>query len=346
MYLRTNEALVAAASVSGQTVVNGTPGEVLPDSDVVGQSTPDVGQGLRVVARKVRAGRQAAKQAIDTPHIEASPDISIVEATEVDGPAATDQAILTQHAGRLALYEPTLTSADEQGPMVDIRGFEDVFTRFQIPLTNYIYRLVGNREEACDLAQDTFVKAYRKFTEGAKIRADALSSWLYKIANNTATDALRRRRLIKWLPMSIFNEDRGVGAGLSDNSPVDQSRDSRDFSSAAATSSVNANTYSGGRFEDRLADREIVERVLKFLPEKYSVPLLLYEHEGFTVGEVAETMTISPSAVKMRLMRARERFITLYEQEGGEIPGEVFTRRKSGKKSQQSKQSAPALALA
>jgi len=42
---------------------------------------------------------------------------------------------------------------------------------------------------------------------------------------------------------------------------------------------------------------------------------LLYEHEGFSCAEIAEVLNVSPSAVKMRLMRARERFITLYRQE-------------------------------
>ena len=45
--------------------------------------------------------------------------------------------------------------------------------------------------------------------------------------------------------------------------------------------------------------------------------LLLYEHEGFSCAEIAEVFSVSPSAVKMRLMRARERFITLYKEETG-----------------------------
>jgi RNA polymerase sigma-70 factor (ECF subfamily) len=64
-----------------------------------------------------------------------------------------------------------------------------------------------------------------------------------------------------------------------------------------------------------VADREIVERVLRRLPEKYASCLLLYEHEGFSCAEIADILSVSPSAVKMRLMRARERFITLYQQE-------------------------------
>jgi RNA polymerase sigma-70 factor, ECF subfamily len=205
----------------------------------------------------------------------------------------------------------------EAVPVVGIADFEEIFTRFQTPLTNFIFRLVGNREQAYDLTQDVFVKAYRALSAGTTIQAAALSSWLYRIASNTATDALRRRRLISWLPLSLFNEDRGVGAGLpgSDMSSQQQGFAAEDVLSGAVGSFVGG--YDGGRFEQRVADREIVESILKKLPPKYASCLLLYEHEGFSCAEIAEVLNVSPSAVKMRLMRARERFIALYQQEIG-----------------------------
>ena len=217
--------------------------------------------------------------------------------------------------------EPAAAAAAEvaeAGPVVGIEDFEEIFTRFQTPLTNFIYRLVGNREQAYDLAQDVFVKAYRALSSGTTIQAAALSSWLYRIASNTATDALRRRRLISWLPLSLFNEDRGVGAGMpgSDNSMSLQQPSLADEALPGGMGAF-ANGYDGGRFEQRVADREIVERVLKRLPDKYRACLLLYEHEGFSCAEIAEFLSVSPSAVKMRLMRARERFIALYKEETG-----------------------------
>jgi len=204
-----------------------------------------------------------------------------------------------------------------QGVSADVVGvddFEDIFTRFQTPLINFVFRLVGNREQAYDLTQDVFVKVYKALAGGATIQRGALSSWLYRIASNTATDALRRRRLIAWLPLSLFNEDRGVGAGMpgADSTTAQQSP-SEDMLNGAM--SAFASGYDGGRFEQRVADREVVEAVLHKLPPKYATCLLLYEHEGFSCAEIAEVLNVSPSAVKMRLMRARERFITLYQQE-------------------------------
>ncbi|MEO6892044.1 MAG: RNA polymerase sigma factor [Ktedonobacteraceae bacterium] len=214
----------------------------------------------------------------------------------------------------------TVPREEVQG--VDVADFEAIFVRFQTPITNFIYHLIGNREQAADLAQDVFVKAYRALLSGTVVQPGALSAWLYRIAQNTTTDALRRRRLISWLPLSLFNEDRGIGAGvLSDaGSSSSDSFNSNDSSSEGRSSAVSAiyGGYDGGRFEGRVADREIVEHVMKQLPPKYAVCLWLYENNGFSCAEIADMLTISASAVKMRLMRARERFIALYRQEVGD----------------------------
>jgi len=206
---------------------------------------------------------------------------------------------------------------------VDIADFESIFLRYQTPITNYIFHLIGNREQAYDLAQDVFVKAYKALLNGTAVQPGALSAWLYRIAYNTTTDSLRRRRLISWLPLSLFNEDRGIGAGvLSDsggpssesfNTPGDESR-----GGGSVSALYERNGYDGGRFESRVADREIVERVMKQLQPKYASCLWLYENDGLSCAEIAGVLGISASAVKMRLMRARERFITLYKKEVGE----------------------------
>ncbi|HYX51774.1 MAG TPA: sigma-70 region 4 domain-containing protein, partial [Ktedonobacteraceae bacterium] len=136
---------------------------------------------------------------------------------------------------------------------------------------------------------------------------------------------LRRRRLISWLPMSLFNEDRGIGAGvLSESGGVasdgfsSNSDDGSEGRSSSISSLYERGSYDGGRFENRVADREIVQRIFKELPPKYAVCLWLYENDGLSCAQIAETLNISASAVKMRLMRARERFITLYKQEVGD----------------------------
>lgn len=214
-------------------------------------------------------------------------------------------------------------AAQEEVQKVEVADFEAIFLRFQTPITNFIYHLIGNREQAYDLAQDVFVKAYRALLGGTVVQPGALSAWLYRIAANTTTDSLRRRRLISWLPLSLFNEDRGIGAGvLSDSGGTATEGMNGDEGNEGRASSVSAlyerNGYDGGVFESRVADREIVERVFNKLPQKYAICLWLYENDGFSCAEIAQVLNISPSAVKMRLMRARERFVSLYRQEVSE----------------------------
>ena len=214
-------------------------------------------------------------------------------------------------------------AAQEEVQKVEVADFEAIFLRFQTPITNFIYHLIGNREQAYDLAQDVFVKAYRALLGGTVVQPGALSAWLYRIAANTTTDTLRRRRLISWLPLSLFNEDRGIGAGMvSESGNASSDFGSGDEMHESRSSAVNAlyerGGYDGGRFESRVAEREIVERVLSQMPQKYASCLWLYENDGLSCAEIAQVLNISPSAVKMRLMRARDRFIGLYNKEVGE----------------------------
>ncbi len=240
---------------------------------------------------------------------------------EEDSRAETVNAVGTEVDIQPQLEVPL---SQERVQKVDVADFEAIFLRFQGPITNFIYHLIGNREQAYDLAQDVFVKAYKALLGGTVVQSGALSAWLYRIAANTTTDTLRRRKLIAWLPLSLFNEDRGIGAGvLSDSgSAVGDSFNNGEEDGSGRGGSISSmyerGGYDGGRFESRVADREIVECVLKQLPSKYAVCLWLYENDGLSCAEIAEILNISASAVKMRLMRARERFISLYKQEVSE----------------------------
>jgi len=69
------------------------------------------------------------------------------------------------------------------------------------------------------------------------------------------------------------------------------------------------------RVEAATAERLAVQSALDALPPRYRVPLVLYVYEERTVAEIAETLELSVSAVKMRLSRARDKFRQAYEQE-------------------------------
>ncbi len=249
-----------------------------------------------------------------------SPTVPLMDEKDTCVEAASVDEGEERSTGTISLQS---VDASQEAQRVDVADFETIFLRFQGPITNFIYHLIGNREQACDLAQDVFVKAYKALLGGTVVQPGALSAWLYRIAANTTTDTLRRRRLISWLPMSLFNEDRGIGAGVlsdsgntaSESFGVNNEDGSSDGRSSSISSLYERGSYDGARFENRVADREIVERIFKQLPPKYAICLWLYENDGLSCAQIAGVLNISASAVKMRLMRARERFITLYQQE-------------------------------
>ncbi len=165
-------------------------------------------------------------------------------------------------------------------------SFERIYDEFKTPIYNFIYRLVGNREQADDLTQDTFLKAFKALPKmDASLK---LSAWLYRIATNTAYDALRRRKLIVWTPWQEL-----------DHEPAD--RDSADP-------------------QETIETTELVRQALRLMPPTYRAALLLYTQQGFTYGEIAQTLGIAESGVKMYLSRARQSFREHYRRLDGGQP--------------------------
>src|SRR6266704_2556706 len=203
---------------------------------------------------------------------------SLPEAASIDEEERATDTIAQQSVHVLEVLQ-------EQAQRVDVADFETIFLRFQGPITNFIYHMIGNREQACDLAQDVFVKAYKALLGGTVVQQGALSE-----SGGAASDGFNS------------NADDGSNEGRSNS----------------ISSLYERGSYDGGRSENRVANREIVQRIFRELPPQNAVCLWLYENDGLSCAQIAETLNISASAVKMRLMRARERFITLYKQEVGD----------------------------
>src|SRR5260370_15966162 len=165
-------------------------------------------------------------------------------------------------------------------------SFERIYDEYKTPIYNYVYHLVGNREQAEDLTQDTFLNAFKALPKmDANLK---LSAWLYRIATNTAYDALRRRKLIAWMPWQDLDQE-----------PADV--ESADPQQTIRTS-------------------DLVQPALKRKRSHYRAALLRYTHEGFSYAQIAHTLNIAESGVKMYLSRARQSFREHYralEQGGG-----------------------------
>src|SRR5579883_1834608 len=82
----------------------------------------------------------------------------------------------------------------------EIDAFYEIFSRYQKPIADFLYRMTHDRDWAADLTQDTFLKAYAHIEDLkgiANVRA-----WLYRIAANTASNALRHQRRFAWVSLT------------------------------------------------------------------------------------------------------------------------------------------------
>ena len=158
----------------------------------------------------------------------------------------------------------------------------DLFEQYQAPVFAYLYRLVGDREWAHDLSQETFLQLFR--TRQRLPEVENRRAWVYRIATNLALNALKRSRRFAWLPW----------------------RQADDLQMHAPDPA------------ERVDEHAALERALAELPADYRAPLLLYSHYGFSVREVARALDMSEGAVKTRLFRAREMFRQAYERGDGD----------------------------
>jgi RNA polymerase sigma-70 factor (ECF subfamily) len=167
----------------------------------------------------------------------------------------------------------------ERAKAGDKAAFEAIYRRYERQIYSFIYRMMGDADDADDLTQDCFVKA---FTALAATRDDTnVSAWLHRIAANACLDVLRRRQLRRWLPWNGPTHDH-----LLLSAPADDP-------------------------ERRALSREArvsVQRVLDRMKPRHRLALLLREYEGLSCEEIGEVMGLGRSAVKSVLYRAREEF--------------------------------------
>jgi RNA polymerase sigma-70 factor, ECF subfamily len=171
-----------------------------------------------------------------------------------------------------------LASITSEARTGSVTAFSALFERFQSPLVNYIYRLVGDWDAANDLAQDTFLKAYNALPRTEE--SLQISPWLYRIATNTALDSLRRRKRITWVP---FSPEMEPAAPMSD-------------------------------YALRHADQDSIQRALHAVPADQRTCLVLNMYQGLSYKEIAETLGISVNLVAVRIFRGREKFIEAYKK--------------------------------
>jgi RNA polymerase sigma-70 factor (ECF subfamily) len=169
---------------------------------------------------------------------------------------------------------------------------EELVLRYQGRLVRVLEHLVGSRDLAEDLAQEVFLRAYRarrQYQPGAKF-----ATWLFTIANNVASNARRDRS--RRHEVTLASHDSGpMGAR-----PLDRM--------IPAGSGVMP-----ARQLDKAEVRQVVGLAMESLSERQRLAVLLNKFEGMSYADVAETMEISPQAVKSLLSRARENLRQMLE---------------------------------
>lgn len=152
----------------------------------------------------------------------------------------------------------------------DATAFGELVQRYQDRLYNFLYRMTGNREDAQDLAQETFLRVYRalhRFRQGAPFKP-----WLYRIAINLAVNHRRSRR-----PTALLDDEYPSPSG---------------FSSPEVSAEMHE------------VQRQIRAALME-LPEHYRAAILLRHVDELSYEEMAQAQDLPLGTAKVRLHRAR-----------------------------------------
>ncbi|HEY0277286.1 MAG TPA: sigma-70 family RNA polymerase sigma factor [Solirubrobacterales bacterium] len=172
--------------------------------------------------------------------------------------------------------DSTLVTTARDG---DLASFEELVRRHQSPVYRVALRMLGSRADAEDVAQETFVQAWRSLS---KFRGEsAFGTWLYRIATNRSLNVLAGRR--------------------ADSVPIDDEL----LSAAVGTDE---------EVEQRLRLQATVTAILTLEPEQRAL-IVLRELEGLGYAEIGEILGLGESLVKGRLHRARLVLVATVEEE-------------------------------
>jgi RNA polymerase sigma-70 factor (ECF subfamily) len=171
----------------------------------------------------------------------------------------------------------------------DRQAFEAILARYERPIFSFIYHFFQDSALCEDLAQETFLRAYRfikSFRTGEK-----LSTWLFSIAKNLCIDELRRMQKGKTVQIDAVDPETFVADGPMAGNPVSASI--------------------------LVQEGEILRRAIARLPEKYRSCLVLFYFNELSYEEIAKVMDISLSNTKILLFRGKKMLYELYREETG-----------------------------
>lgn len=168
----------------------------------------------------------------------------------------------------------------------DASAFRCLFERHKMRVLNLAYRFVRDRASAEDIAQEVFIKIFEKrVTANSKAK---FTTWLYRVTVNASFDQLRKRKFTPGSLDAVIEGRRDANESFGERVP--------DTKAVSPRVQMEA--------EERA---QWVARAIDQLPEKLRSPLLLYQFENLSYGEIAQVLGITPKAVERRLYHAKAR---------------------------------------
>jgi len=166
----------------------------------------------------------------------------------------------------------------------DELAFREIVERYQAKVFSIIYGILRNRNDAEDIAQQVFAKIYFSI-KNFDFRSSLLT-WIYKITVNECYDYLRKKRVRKLIYESDFSSDDAL----------------RMENSEPATDQAPA-------VDHRLAQHDLILKLLAKLSEEDRSLILLKEVEGHSVEELSEMTGMNENTIKVKLFRARQKLL-------------------------------------
>lgn len=182
----------------------------------------------------------------------------------------------------------------EQCRRQDYEVFSKIVDAYQARVFGFVRRMVKNEEDALDVTQEVFIKAYRNMA-----RFDgrcSLRTWLFRIAHNLCIDRARRA---KRAPVETSLEPRQI-----DDEPLEFPDDRWDPERLAMSSELST----------------VIDRGIETMSDKLRTVLLLHDKEDLGYDEIANTIDVPVGTVKSRLFLARahlKRHLSQYLERGG-----------------------------
>jgi RNA polymerase sigma factor (sigma-70 family) len=175
-----------------------------------------------------------------------------------------------------------------------------LYERFRRPIYSYIYRLLGNQDDAADATQEVFLRLCLHW-EQLRDR-DSLGEWLYRVATNLCIDLLRKRKRLSWWRLPRHTHD-------------DEGEESEREETSAFVSAEHSSILA-------VAEREHIQLALARLPHDYAVVLVLSVVQDIPYRDIAGIIGLSPAATASRLSRAKKLFVEQYQRISQEHDGQ------------------------